>query len=366
MYYTDKDNEPDAVARRYDEAGEIVEKWGKIGLLKDLKTKHHKKVAAVVLENQRLINEIVSEREDKYEDQQFRRLSIPLARRVFGNVPFMDLVSVQPLLGPTGLCYFKDVNGKYHSDAVPARTRFLRTRWPVKDLEYRQVPMMIDVEAEVAIQLAVDLADDIAHEIIKDLCNNCTLDTLNLIEGDQPTALSNAVLYGSVSVRDLIGKHKANWLVVSEKMLGLFGTDLADKFHPWAEEYLQEQRRVFHAGYLEIGDDKLQVYCDRNFADEKILFGYKGEDPHESPYSYCPYVFITKTPPTVLEDGTVKVGLMTRYAKKLHNGGSRYFRLVTLNNVKFLEPAADMTVEETVTEAPVAEESVDGGVERGD
>ena len=58
-------------------------------------------IADVLLENQRLINACPSP-----EPADFKRISIPLVRRLYPQLIADKIVSVQPLTGPTGLPYY--------------------------------------------------------------------------------------------------------------------------------------------------------------------------------------------------------------------------------------------------------------------
>ena len=58
---------------------------------------------AVLLENQRLMNESPIDTSDLF---QFKRISIPLVRRIYPQLIANKIVSVQPLTGPTGLAYY--------------------------------------------------------------------------------------------------------------------------------------------------------------------------------------------------------------------------------------------------------------------
>jgi hypothetical protein len=58
---------------------------------------------AVLLENQRLMNENPTSADDI---ASFKRISIPLVRRIYPQLIANKIVSVQPLLGPTGLAYY--------------------------------------------------------------------------------------------------------------------------------------------------------------------------------------------------------------------------------------------------------------------
>ncbi len=102
-----------ANAKFLNEARDMVRVWGQTGLLENIGEYDHKGVfhenryvksaAAVLLENQRLMNEVSTGSDDI---AMFKRISIPLVRRIYPQLIANKIVSVQPLLGPTGLVYY--------------------------------------------------------------------------------------------------------------------------------------------------------------------------------------------------------------------------------------------------------------------
>ena len=85
------------------EANELENVWTETGLLEGLNDSYLRKCTSVLLENQRLVNEVSTDTSDI---AQFKRISIPLVRRIYPQLISNKLVSVQPLLGPTGLVYY--------------------------------------------------------------------------------------------------------------------------------------------------------------------------------------------------------------------------------------------------------------------
>lgn len=90
-------------SRYLNEAALLSDRWGKIGLLEGIKDRDVRSSTAVLLENQRLVNE---QSTDTGDIAQFKRISIPLVRRIYPQLIANKIVSVQPLLGPTGLVYY--------------------------------------------------------------------------------------------------------------------------------------------------------------------------------------------------------------------------------------------------------------------
>jgi hypothetical protein len=92
-----------ANAKFLNEARELEHRWEQTGLLENINDKYTRSCTAVLLENQRLINESSTDTGDV---AQFKRISIPLVRRIYPQLIANKVVSVQPLLGPTGLVYY--------------------------------------------------------------------------------------------------------------------------------------------------------------------------------------------------------------------------------------------------------------------
>lgn len=91
------------------EATQLERRWGvpkngrKRAILDGIKNNWDRKATAVLLENQALINELTTDTGDV---AQFKRISIPLVRRIYPQLIANKIVTVQPLLGPTGLVYY--------------------------------------------------------------------------------------------------------------------------------------------------------------------------------------------------------------------------------------------------------------------
>jgi hypothetical protein len=90
-------------SRLLNEAKILEQRWAKTKLLNGIKDPFVRQTTAVLLENQRLMNEAAT---DTADIAQFKRISIPLVRRIYPQLIANKIVSVQPLLGPTGLVYY--------------------------------------------------------------------------------------------------------------------------------------------------------------------------------------------------------------------------------------------------------------------
>lgn len=115
-------------ARFLNEARQIESRWAKTKLLKGIDDRFTRGATAVLLENQRLMNEAMT---DTGDIAQFKRISIPLVRRIYPQLISNKIVSVQPLLGPTGLVYY--LRFRYSSNKGATRGADLQNGYPSDD-----------------------------------------------------------------------------------------------------------------------------------------------------------------------------------------------------------------------------------------
>ena len=120
-------------ARYQNEAREIETRWSKPlsngkSMLHGITDRYERSSAAVMLENQRLMNEAMT---DTGDIAQFKRISIPLVRRIYPQLIANKIVSVQPLLGPTGLVYY--LRFRYSSNKGAMRGASLNGGFPGDD-----------------------------------------------------------------------------------------------------------------------------------------------------------------------------------------------------------------------------------------
>jgi hypothetical protein len=118
-----------ANARFLNEARELEGRWKRTGLLNGIGDRFTRSCTAVLLENQRLMNEIST---DTGDIAQFKRISIPLVRRIYPQLIANKIVSVQPLLGPTGLVYY--LRFRYSSNKGATRGADNNGGFPADDI----------------------------------------------------------------------------------------------------------------------------------------------------------------------------------------------------------------------------------------
>jgi len=99
---------------RQAEAGKLVGKWDKTGLLKNLKSENDRNNMAVILENQ--AKALVQEANvtggttsmSGGAGENWAGVALPLVRRIFGEIVAKEFVSVQPMSLPSGLVFYLD------------------------------------------------------------------------------------------------------------------------------------------------------------------------------------------------------------------------------------------------------------------
>ena len=154
-----------ANAKFLNEARELESRWAQTGLLENITDKYTRSCTAVLLENQRLINETST---DSGDVAQFKRISIPLVRRIYPQLIANKVVSVQPLLGPTGLVYYLRFRYGSNKGSVRGATK---SGFPTDDANSLQQLASGDANLSVYyshqyIELAVNRREPITQSVL--------------------------------------------------------------------------------------------------------------------------------------------------------------------------------------------------------
>lgn len=183
-------------AKFLNEARELEARWKKTGLLDGIEDRTVRNNTAVLLENQRLINEAAT---DSGDVAQFKRISIPLVRRVYPQLIANKIVSVQPLLGPTGLVYY--LRFRYGSDKGAVRGASNKVGFPGDDANSLQ--QLADGTANLDVFYS--------HQFVQN-------ETLNDPDGVAPTNVTlehKPVIAGTVTGTVYDGDEVVNTFVVN-------------------------------------------------------------------------------------------------------------------------------------------------------
>lgn len=260
-----------------------------IGVIDEAK----KKRLALIIENQRLFDEICVNRGVLPGESCFE-----MVYSIFTKCLIWDWISVQPLAGPAGLCWsmVKRADGDVHLESfnILAHTRMLKE--------------VCNGESDFSVT-ADKITAEIEKEVLTDLRNNVgTAETVDLSEYtvDCHVRLSEALETLIVKVLDKMPKienAKPDWIVID--------SNLYERYTFAFDEFAQKH--------------KLSLYSHKGC--EGVLIGYKGSREFASPYIYAPYIPISLS---AINEQNNSFRILTRYGKKLMSQGSRYYGKLTV------------------------------------
>lgn len=180
-------------AKFLNEARELESRWKKTGLLDGIEDRTVRNNTAVLLENQRLINESATDTGDV---AQFKRISIPLVRRIYPQLIANKIVSVQPLLGPTGLVYY--LRFRYGSDKGAVRGASNKVGFPGDDANSLQ--QLADGTANLDVFYSHQFVQNEVHENLSANVTSATLEHIPVIAG----TVTGTVYDGAVVVNTFV------------------------------------------------------------------------------------------------------------------------------------------------------------------
>jgi len=193
-------------------------------------------------------------------------------------------------------------------------------------------PHSLDEEAEATVVISVEICEEFCREIINDLRNNCG--TLTACEWRTPEELWTNLEELTATVEKKCGGCP-NWILCHPDVAQVLKEGNA--FHSRDDIYSLPMK-VRRTGTLERNGKIVKVIEDEHFPRHEILTGYKGEDDVAG-YAYVPYVPFTRTPVVLDPDTfTPRVGLITRYGKKLAKEGAGFYGRLVINNFPAPEP----------------------------
>lgn len=219
------------------------------------------------------------------------------------------------------------------SALVTADTYTLGTNWTIEaEADFRSVHGL-EAQATLMSQVAEQLRYEIDRDIIADLntlvnaagATSFAWDYTPPVGVDyyrhQLTFVNKLVEAGNHLFRQTRGKANGNFLVV--------GTNLAtviEALPQFVSADYGDAEGVVYIGQL----DRWKIYKDPYMAVADGIMGHKGNSWLKAGYAYCPYVPLWRTPVVTLTDFKRRVGLMTRYAKKVIN--ANFYTKVSVDN----------------------------------
>ena len=335
------------------EQKKIFAKWKGTGLLKGADDWEALQLSSI-LENQHLLNQMMSNitKWSPTVHQLFKRISIPIIRRVFDPISFVpyQMVSIQCMAGPKGMAYYLDRYGVFKHTQVIANTRLMRTKMPLFVHNYKEPEedtdikpwwpdesenlfltqtypelfenrsqTMLDNETELIISVGVAMQQEIIREIITDLRNITELHLTHTWKS--PQKLADFIRVASSELGREVGG-EANWLVVSKEI----GEELSTLPDFVACEIPVTTRPDLDCHKIGDLNNKWTIISNPDAQPSEILFGKRATDnPLDSGYFYCPYCPITFQPAMTKKTDTV---IISRYSKKAVN--TKYYAVINL------------------------------------
>jgi len=288
---------------------------------------------------------------------------LPAIRRIYTKLISMDLVSVQPLKGPTGILYWidhkfgtthgsesiaigdrldqarpreystsgekgsiKEVNYSLESDTITAVTKKIKGQWTIEAEQDLRSQWGLNLESELMPKTVEEVVREVDGQIIDALLagvgHNSNWNSNGALTEDVKYTFHqkeyDATLYDEILVvNNEINKVKgrnANWIVCHNdaylrlSKLNQFASD------PLAQANMGTMGRRY-VGTL--GGSMFKVYVDPDFPDStKILMGFKGDEWNYACGYYAPYIPLFTSPKYIVGDDFTQFfkGAMTRYA----------------------------------------------------
>ena len=286
---------------------------------------------------------------------------LPAIRRIYSKLIAMELVSVQPMNGPSSILYWidhkfgdtydgrtagdrldqgrtgtyadsgekgtiREVNYSLESDTITAVTKKIRGQWTVEAEQDLRSQWGLNLEAELMPKTVEEVVREVDYQIITALLagvgHNVNWNTNGALTEDLKYTYHikeyEATLYDAIlEVNNEIFKVKgrnANWIVVHPDVylrLSKLNKFMSD---PVADTHMGDMGRRY-VGTL--GGSMFKVYVDPDFPDAtKILLGFKGDNWQYACGYYAPYIPLFTSPKYIVGDDFTQFfkGAMTRYA----------------------------------------------------
>lgn len=210
---------------------------------------------------------------------------------------------------------------------VHARPHKVKARWSVEGLQDLKNIHSLDMEAELMAFLGEQLRYDIDRGIIADML--AIADSTVSPWSQTPAAgvadvfHRQTFVYTLIEASNLIFKRTrrgtANWIVCDTNVASII--ESLPNFKPSS---------VSGSGVVYMGtlNGRWDVYKDPYMTVDTALLGYKGTNLVDAGYVYAPYVPLYRTPTIYLDDMVGRIGLMSRYGKRVIN--KDFFTKVTI------------------------------------
>jgi len=290
----------------------------------------------------------------------FTTALMPAIRRIFNRLIATDLVSTQPMNGPTGIIYWaehlfgtsgggatsgqrvdqyrhdsyansseqgtiREIDFRLRSKTITAVTKKIKSEWTIEaeqdlrsqwgmNLENELMPILVkEIVREIDGQLIADLEAGVAHNVNWNTNGYLTQDSnYTFHKKEYEATLYDAILEADTEIYKVKYAH-ANWLIMHPDVY-LRLTKL-EQFK--ADPLAQNNEATFGRHYAgTLGGGLFKVYVDPDFTNNKILLGIKSDDWRYAVAYYAPYIPLFTSAKYIKSDDFTQFlrGAMTRYA----------------------------------------------------
>ncbi len=291
----------------------VVSKWRETKLLDNFaKSKNvSQEDVAILLENQRLYNETVTEADSDVSYHhllaQFKRMSIPIVMRIMHNMAAPHLVRMKSIY---------DANKSADRFALKACITDRSAFAP-----HFNSPNWLDIECEITALTAQDVAMELDLHILDDLRINA-----GSVAFVDPTCsdLGERVQELASAVEGKCGRWP-NWIVASSRLSELL-KNAGESFEPNEPSYSLALVRFI--GQLQWPDKPKQLLFENTLAPEhELLMGYHGNDT-KGTYQFNPKLLLEALPKRRKRERVRQATLLAQFNKRLpKNGGNFYARM---------------------------------------
>jgi hypothetical protein len=286
---------------------------------------------------------------------------LPMVRRIYSSLIAMDLVSVQPLAGPSGYIYWLDhiFTSTHSADSITAATTRLdqvsastyadsSEQGTIREIQLRLQRLLIEVEtkklkgdwsieaeqdlsSQWKLNLENELMPAIGDEIVREIDNkiitallgavasNVNWNSAGYLAGDSSTLFRkayDATLWDAIvdANANIFGNFylNANWLVMN----GATFARIQKLDNYIADPQVSNEQATTYRRYEGVLAAQYKVYVDPWFTSNTILVGVRSTDWKRAVGYYAPYIPLFMSDKYIINDDFTQFarGAMTRYA----------------------------------------------------
>ena len=222
-----------------------------------------------------------------------------------------------------------DMGFSIERTAVEAKTRTLRAEYSMELAQDLKAVHGLDAESELAGILSTEILAEINREIVRDVntqaklgastgntAANGTFDLETDADGRWSAEKYKGLVMQIEREANTIAletrRGKGNFLIVSSDVASALAASGVLDYTPAASDISSDVTGSTFAGVL---NGRMKVYIDPYAAVDYCTVGYRGTNPYDAGYFYCPYVPLTMVRAVDPATFQPKIGFKTRYGK---------------------------------------------------